>query len=71
MYNEQEQTCEPPVLRYALTEQVECKRLSLRETTARDLARARAEVTRLEELAQLLNANPTVNRILELLGSKY
>jgi len=42
---------------------------SLREMTAHRLEEAKAEVKRLEELAELLEANPSTSRILELMGN--
>lgn len=46
-------------------------RRSLLEETKHQLDKANAEVTRLEELVKLLEENPTINRVLELLGSRY
>lgn len=43
---------------------------NLRENIATDLARAKANVARLEELAKLIDANPDVSRILELMGQR-
>jgi hypothetical protein len=44
---------------------------SLRDNLSNQLKRAQAEVSRLEELITLLDQNPEVNRIMELLGRKY
>jgi hypothetical protein len=43
---------------------------SLRENLTEDLARAKANVARLEELAKLIDANPDTSRILELMGQR-
>lgn len=49
----------------------EVRSRNLLETLSQDLIRARANVQRLEELINLLDKNPEVNRIMELLGGKY
>jgi hypothetical protein len=43
---------------------------NLRENIAIDLARAKANVARLEELAKLIDENPSTSRILELMGQR-
>lgn len=44
--------------------------LTLKESLNNQLNRAKAEVARLDEVIQLLDKNPEVQRIMELLGSK-
>lgn len=44
---------------------------SLQQTLSSQLEQAKQEVQRLEELLQLLNQHPEVNRIMELLGGRY
>lgn len=44
---------------------------SLRENLNNQLDNAKCEVLRLEEAITLLDANPDVQRILELLGQKH
>lgn len=55
-----EQVCDNPIAR----------RPNLRESLVRELQQAKANVSRLEELLGLLEKNPEVNRIMELLRTK-
>ncbi len=45
--------------------------LNLRENLEHELARAQANTARIQELLGLLDKNPEVNRIMELLGKSY
>lgn len=59
---------------YDKTEAVECiqpSTISLRQELEMQLERANAEVKRISELLQLLDANPDVQRILQLIGRRY
>ncbi len=45
--------------------------LDLKENLGYELQRAQANVARIQELLALLDKNPEVNRIMELLGKGY
>lgn len=51
--------------------QASTRRLTLREQTEDQLNQAKQEVLRIEELLDLMDRNPEIQRILELLGRKY
>lgn len=55
-----------------LKETCDIRQPSLRQNLEAELVRAKANVTRLAELLALLDRNPEINRIMELLGgNKY